>query len=380
MQSTLRILETPPRSIPSLWNQLQNLQNSSKRRKEPSVALFIHPSTCPSIQPPFHHYKLFWCSLGTTLYRSLPVMFSIQWQNPAIDLWSQWEPICCSGEEFSTLFLFWQYVKSPTPPLQPGSLSTYWGTPWSAASNPTGIGGKTPTGFHRLWMKPWSGTPFPAVLWVKSYCGEGEENVDSWRTDSLLWCLGTHYGHDITSRAFTPSTLGPDIRWLCTATSHLPWSKQVRRNKPKKQNIRVLGSLRLGRTPPGRNGNDPPLLWEYRSSVGLAMFTTCPRPCSYGSHHISSSTTNGDRRRHFACGQTIPWCHPGGLYVQMPAQTPQVQCDLAFPIRRGGKKEREEEIRKHPRMSSVSLGTTSPLSFSSEWCYWTGRQPTSTRH
>lgn len=105
----------------------------------------------------------------------------------------------------------------------------------------------------------------------------------------------------------------------------------------------------------------PSLPWEYRSSVGLAMVNMCPRPCSYGSHHISSSTANSDRRRRFACRQIIPWCHPEGLYVQMPAQTPQVQCDLAFPIR-GGKKEREEEIRKHPRISSVSLGKTSPLS------------------
>lgn len=97
---------------------------------------------------------------------------------------------------------------------------------------PTGITGKTPTGFHRLWMKPWSGTPFPMVLWVKSYCVERGEYVDSWRTDSLLWCLGMDYGHYITSRVFTPSTLGTDVPWPCTAASHLPWSKQVRRNKP----------------------------------------------------------------------------------------------------------------------------------------------------
>lgn len=175
-------------------------------------------------------------------------MFSIQWWHSAIDVWSQWEPICSSGEEFATLFLFWQYVKSLTLPLQPGSLFPYWGTHWNAASNPTGTSGKTSTGFHGLWMKPWSGTPFPVVLWVKSYCVEREEYVDSWRTDSLLWCLGTHYGHYITSRVFTPSTLGTDIPWLCTATSHLSWSKQVRRNKPESRTSGCLASLRLGHT------------------------------------------------------------------------------------------------------------------------------------
>lgn len=89
------------------------------------------------------------------------------------------------------------------------------------------------------------------------------------------------------------------------------------------------------------------LPWEYRSSVGLDMVNMYPRPWSDGSHPTSSCRTNCHRRRHFAYREIIPWCHPEGLYVQMPAQTPRVQCDLAFPIREG-KKDREEEIRKHP--------------------------------
>lgn len=201
-------------------------------------------------------------------------------------------------------------------------------------------------------MEPWSSTPFPAVLWVKSYCVDRGEYVDSWRTDSPLWCLGTRYGHYVTLQ---PSTLGADIPWSCTATSHLPWSKgrwggggtsqkaehqdadqsQVRMYTHQEGMVMICQHKLYQQV--------PSLPWEYRSSVDLALWSThAPGPAladlitSVHLHNQWSQETL------FACVKIIPWCHPEGLYVQMPAQTPQVQCDLVFPIREGKKRERKK--------------------------------------
>lgn len=261
-----------------------------------------------------------------------------------------------SGEEFSTLFLSWQHVKSQTPTLQPESLFPCWGTHWNAASNPTGISGKTPTGFQQLWRKPWPGTPFPAELWVTSYCVQRAEAVDSWRTDSLLWCLGTRCAHYIMSRVFMPLTLGADTPWFCTATGPLPWPKQVRGRSQRSefqhagQSLAGTYSHKEGMTMTRQQEiyqQVPSLPSEYSSASWL---TYVPGPAFTDRFSSHQFTQNKQLLQEPFCKWTNCTLVPSrGSLCTNACTNSSGPMWLSLSYWRG-KGERQEEIRKHPSL------------------------------
>lgn len=172
-----------------------------------------------------------------------------------------------------------------------------------------------------------------------------------------------------------PLTLGTDISRFHAATSCAPWPKQVKR-KSQRPEIHCVGQSLAG-THSHHEGMAMTRQLELHQQVhpcceNTALLAALPWWCP----RLALMAYISYRWKYFLCGQNIPWCHPEDPCVQMPAQTPQVRCDLTSPIR---ETQRGEEMRKHSTMPVVSLHKTLPLSLSSEWCCWTCRQPTSMR-